>query len=252
MHAYVINLAYATERWAIMEGQLNQLTIDYTRIEAVYGDTLKLPHPDYNSLKYNILHGKTTNKRELGCYFSHIKALRAFMESGAKYALVLEDDIQLPNGLLNLIEQAIHYCDHWNLLRLTSFKPGEQLAFAKLDDQYALSYNLKVLKNTGAYVIDRHAAQCILDRMLPMCLPYDVALDRNWRYGFKTACISPLPITLNMDLPGQIPAAKKIRFFRSISFHAFHLLTHIERRISRRRDFKQATREQKCAQSFQR
>lgn len=240
MHAYVINLAHATERWALMEAQLKQLALDYTRIEAVYGDQLELPHPDYNALKYNILHGKTTNKRELGCYFSHIKVLRAFLASDEAYTLVLEDDITLPDGILELIDQAIHYGEHWNLLRLTAFKPGEQLKFAQLNDQYALSYNLKVLKNTAAYVIDRHAAQCILDHMLPMCLPYDVALDRNWSYGFKTACITPLPIPLNLELPGQIPAVKKIRFFRSTTFHAFHLLTHIQRRIYRRKDFQRA------------
>lgn len=239
MHAYVINLAQATERWALMESQLEAFAIDYTRIEAVYGDKLTLPHEDYNSRKYNVLHGKTTNRRELGCYFSHIKALRAFLDSEAEHALILEDDIQLPEGILEIIDSALAYSDHWNLIRMTSFTPGEHLTFAQLNETYSLSYNLKVLKNTGAYIIDRHAAQCILDHMLPMCLPYDVALDRNWRYGFKTACISPLPILLNMDLPGQIPAAKKIRFFRSTIFHAFHLLTHIERRIYRRRDYKQ-------------
>lgn len=247
MHAYVINLAHATERWALMESQLKEFSNDFTRIEAVYGDRLTLPHEDYNSKKYNILHGKTTNKRELGCYFSHIKALRAFLDSEAEYTLILEDDIQLPDGLLELIEKALTYSEHWNLLRLTSFTPGEHLPFAKLNETYSLSYNLKVLKNTGAYVIDRHAAQCTLDRMLPMCLPYDVALDRDWRYGFKTACISPLPTRLNMDLPGQIPAAKKIRFFRSTSFHAFHLLTHIERRVYRRRNYQKAIAQIKAA-----
>lgn len=240
MHAYVINLAHATERWKLIKKQLIAHQIEHSRIEGVYGSHLIQPIADYNERKYQILHGKTTNKGEVGCYFSHIKTLRAFLGSNANHALVLEDDVQLPDNILNLIEQALHFSKYWNLLRLTAFTPGEHLSFADLADGFQLSYNLKVLKNTGAYVIDRHAAQCVLQKMLPMCLPYDVALDREWHYGFKTACISPLPIPLNMELPGQIPPAKKIRFYRSTSFHAFHAFTHLERKWHRRQFYKDA------------
>lgn len=240
MQAYVINLAHATERWSLMEAQLHEIDLKYSRIEGVYGDQLAEPIDNYNSRKYNILHGKTTNKREVGCFFSHIKVLREFLKTKATHTLVLEDDIALPKGILNLIDKAINFSEDWNLLRLTSFTPGEHLPFAQLTDDYNLTYNKKVLKNTGAYVIDRYAAECILKNMLPMCLPYDVALDREWRYGFKTACIAPLPIRLNMDLPGQIPPARKIRFFRSTTFHFFHGLTHLERHFYRKRFYREA------------
>ena len=103
-----------------------------------------------------------------------------------------------------------------------------------------LSYNLKVLKNTGAYFLNRHAAQCILDKMLPMHLPYDVALDQEWHYGFKAACITPLPVQLNKELPGQIPPARKIRFFRTTTFKFFHAKRHIERIRHRSKYFKTA------------
>ena len=240
MHTFVINLAHATERWELMEKQLKALQIDHTRVEGVYGNRLAEPIADYNERKYRILHGKTTNKGEVGCYLSHIKALRAFLCSDANHALFLEDDVQLPDNILNLIEQALNFSKYWNLLRLTTFTPGEHLSFADLSDGFKLSYNLKVLKNTGAYVLDRKAAQCVLEKMLPMFLPYDVALDREWHYGFKTACISPLPIPLNMELPGQIPPTRKIRFYRSTSYHAFHAFTHLERKWHRRQFYKDA------------
>ena len=222
---------------AIAPPQVALQDLLHTRIDGVYGDLIAEPIPNYNERKYQILHGKTTNKREVGCYFSHIKTLRQFLDSNAEHALVLEDDIHLPEDILQLIKQAKNFSKYWNLLRLTAFKPGKHLRFAQLNEKFALSYNLKVLKNTGAYVIDRTAAQCVLEKMLPMFLPYDVALDREWHYGFKTACISPLPIPLNMELPGQIPPAKKIRFYRSTSFHAFHTMTHLERIWHRRRYF---------------
>lgn len=242
MHSYVINLADADERWRFMQKQLDRIKIPYTRLEGILGKELTLPHHNYNESKYRILHGKKTNMGELGCFFSHIKALQTFLNSDASHAMILEDDIKLPANLIGLIQEALEYAQFWNLLRLTSFTRGEHLCFAKLSSGFSLSYNLKVLKNTGAYIVDRQGATCIVNKMLPMFLPYDVALDREWHYGFRTACISPLPILLNMDLPGQIPPARKIRIFRSTTFHLFHLLSHVERRFYRLKFYRETSR----------
>ena len=238
--AYVINLKHATERWELVKANLEARKIPYTRIEGVYGDQLPDNVEGYHRRRYNITHGKTTNKREIGCYFSHIKALREFLASGNPYGLILEDDIALPANITELLHATLPYAKHWDMIRLTAFTKGKHLIFADLPDGHGLSYNLKVLKNTGAYFLNRHAAECIIEKMLPMHLPYDVALDREWHYGFKTACITPLPIRLNMDLPGQIPPARKIRLFRATTFKYFHAIRHVERHIYRKKYFEQS------------
>ncbi len=234
LHAYIINLAHAKKRWELIQSNLAVLQILYTRIEGVCGDKLPDDVEGYNRRRYNITHGKTTNKQEIGCYFSHIKALREFLKTDNEYALILEDDITLPDNIKTLLTETLPHSNNWDMIRLTSFTKGKHLKFAELPNGHALSYNLKVSKNTGAYFLNRHAAKCILEKMLPMHLPYDVALDREWRYGFKTACITPLPVQLNEELPGQIPQAKKIRFFRTTTFKYFHAKRHIERYIYRK------------------
>lgn len=238
--AYVINLPCAKQRWEEIRSNLEDLDIPHVCIEAVLGDTLT-PNPrDYNRIKYNISHGKRTNLREVGSYLSHIKALNLFLESGDAYGLILEDDIQLPANTKKLIEFAIPHRAAWDLLRLSAHKPGEPLVFADLPDGHALAYSLKALKNSGAYLVNRHAAQCICDQMLPMSLPYDVALDVEWRYGFKTAYITPLPVLIKYDLHSQIPPACKIRFFRTTTFHLFHWIRYFQRRYHRKHYFREA------------
>jgi glycosyl transferase, family 25 len=239
-HAYVINLPNATQRWGEIRSNLEDLDIQYVRIEAILGDKLSLKKREYNRIKYNISHGKRTNLRQVGCYLSHIKALKIFLESGDEYGLILEDDIRLPTNIKKLIEFAIPHDTAWDLLRLSAHKPGQPLVFADLPDSHALAYNLKVLKNTGAYLVNRHAAQCICEKMLPMSLPYDVALDVEWRYGFKTAYITPLPVLIKYDLPSQIPPTGKIRFFRTTTFHLFHWIRHYQRRLHRKHYFREA------------
>lgn len=233
-HAYVINLRDATARMAHMQSELESAQIDYTRIEAVKGDLLSEPIEDFDEKKFNILTGKHRNKREIGCYFSHIAALRTFLSSDAKHALILEDDINLPDNFSTLIQEAIKHSAHWDLLRLTSSRTGEFIKITQLDDTHQLAYNTKVLKNTGAYLINRNAAERCIKYLLPMRLPYDVALDRDWDCGFKTACIVPFPIKLE-DFPGQIPKAPRIRIYRATTFHLFHILTRLQRKFHRKR-----------------
>lgn len=235
--AYVVNLEHAKARWEHMRSQLERMEIPYTRIEGVYGDRLSDQVEGYNELRYQILNGKVTNKREIGCYFSHIKALQTFLGSGLQYALILEDDVTLPEDIETLLDSTTAHSDEWDMIRLTSSREGSFLSLAQLPGGYELAYNTKVLKNTGAYFVNRHAAQSCVAKMLPMSLPYDVALDRDWDYGFKTACIVPFPVKLEEEFPGQIPKAERMRFYRATTFHLFHLLTYIERRFHRMRCF---------------
>lgn len=239
LQTFVINLKDATERWAHMQEALDKVGLSYTRIDAVLGKNLEEPIEAFNERRFNILTGKHKNYGEIGCYLSHIRALNTFLESNADYALILEDDVDLPAILPQLLAQTIRHSQHWDLLRLTSSRAGHYLKITQLDAHHDLVYNTRVLKNTGAYLINRKAAQACADKMLPMCLPYDVALDRDWDYGFKTACIVPFPIKLE-DFPGQIPKAPRIRRYRATTFHLFHLLTRIQRTTHRKRYAREA------------
>lgn len=235
--AYIINLEHATERWNHVRSNLEERDIPHVRIEGVYGDRIELPTPEYNEHKYHVHNGKVTNKREIGCYLSHIKALKEFLKTDDAYALILEDDITLPDDIKTIISESLELAEHWDLLRLTSSREGEYLTFGKLTTGHQISYNIRVLKNTGAYLINRTAAQKLVNEMLPMYLPYDEALDRDWDYGFKTAVITPFPVKLEEEMPSQIPRAERIRLYRSTTFHFFHILTHLERIRHRKKYF---------------
>lgn len=232
-HVFFINLDRATQRREHMELQLKTLGLPHTRIEAVLGKDLKEPIAGFDEKRFHLLTGKRKSPGEIGCYFSHIKALKAFLETDKPYALILEDDVTLPADLPALLIASIQHSQTWDLLRLSSSRQGEFLPISPLENGYTLAYNLKVLKNTGGYFINRPAAQACVAKMLPMCLPFDVALDREWDFGFKTACITPLPLAL-ADFEGQITKAPRIKLYRATTFHLFHILTHLQRKKHRR------------------
>lgn len=231
---FLINLDRATERLERMNSQLQALGIPYTRVSAVLGDLLEEPIEGFDERGFQIRTGKHQNKREVGCYFSHLKCLRAFLETDSEFALILEDDAELPEDLVELLEDALSHAQKWDLLRLSSSRQGKHIPIAELKGNRQLTINTAVLKNTAAYVINRHAAKRCLENLQPMRLPYDVALDRDWAMDSRTACIQPFPVTLQ-DVPGQIPKAPRVRLFRATTFHVFHLADHFQRVIYRRK-----------------
>lgn len=220
-----------------MHADLDALKIPRTWVAAIHGDDLTLPIDEYDERKFKILTGKVANKRMVGCYLSHMKALREFLKSDQPTALILEDDAVLPEQTTALLTAILEHKADWDMVRLSSEREGRYLPFASLPHGFKLAYNTRVLKNTAAYLVNRHAAQCCVNKMLPMCLPYDIALDREWDFGFRTACVTPFPVELNENQPSQIPRANRIRIFRATTFHLFHYLTHFQRRFHRTRYF---------------
>ncbi len=235
---YLINLDRATERMEQMDAQLKALSIPYTRISAVLGDLLDDPIDDFDDIGFRIRTGKHRNKREVGCYFSHIKCLRAFLATDQPHALILEDDAILPESLPTVIDSALEHASKWDLLRLSSSREGSYIDIAELADSRSLGINTRVLKNTAAYMINRKGAERCLERILPMQWPYDVALDRDWAIGIQTACVHPFPIAL-AEVPGQIPKAPRVKLLRSTTFHLFHIIDRFCRGRYRRKAARQ-------------
>jgi glycosyl transferase family 25 len=193
MRAFLINLDAATDRRAFMEKALAATSFPVQRIPAVDGKALPQPVEGYDEAKYHRRHGRTTKPGEIGCYLSHVKAWRAFLETGDDYGLICEDDLVLGPDLEKVLTPALKHARHWNILRLSALGTGNPAAVIPLDDRYVLAVNFGRLKGTGAYVVDRTAAEALVASMLPMWLPFDHALDREWAHGLKALSVSPWP-----------------------------------------------------------
>lgn len=234
LRTFLINLEGATERRQRMDQQLTRLQMPYTLISATHGALLDEPIEGFDPIGFKLRTGKLLNKHEVGCYFSHLRALRAFLKTPSEHALILEDDAMLPDHLPDLIDAAIHSRMPWDLLRLSSTREGKYIELLPLNDGHRLVIDTRVLKNTAAYVINRHAAERCLRRLDPMRWPFDVALDRDWHIGIRTACIHPFPVTLT-NANSQIPRSPRIRLLRGTTFHLIHLSDHIRRILYRHR-----------------
>jgi glycosyl transferase, family 25 len=237
MRAFVINLDSAIDRWAFTEAAFAGSQLALCRVSAVDGKTLTLPHAQYSEKLYRWFHGRTPNPRELACYLSHLKAMEAFLATDEEHALIAEDDLVLRPDFDNTIGIAMQYARAWNILRVTGLSRGHPLRLARLSNNYTLCVSLGRLKGAGAYLIDRVAATALLSRLLPMRLPYDHALDREWFFGLRAVYISPFPASqiespfLSSVQPGTYPKLSRAR--RTLATYPYQACNEIMRWLFR-------------------
>ena len=235
MKAYIINMPEATSRRLHMESLFENLAISPIFIEAVVGKNLVLPQQDFDEKRYRMAHGKRPNLSELGCYFSHLKAIEQFLEDGDDYGLILEDDLTFDASIESLIQESLKHKDRFDLLRLSGLHNGHPVKIVSLDDKHNLVCNLTRQTGAGAYLLNRYAAKQMLKQLKPMWLPYDHAFDREWALGLDTMSINPMPILQNITPESQINATNdyKLPRVKRISVFFFRFYNEISRAVFR-------------------
>src|ERR1700687_574776 len=114
-----INLAIDAERRIAMIAQLERIGLPYVRQEAVLG--FDIPQ----SLRRNFFDSDsnlvcTLKKGEAGCFASHLLVSSKIIEGQlGDITLVLEDDMVLPNDIVDLVNEIIDKIpEDWEIVRL--------------------------------------------------------------------------------------------------------------------------------------
>jgi glycosyl transferase family 25 len=194
LRTFVINLERSPDRLERITQRLQQVGLPFTRVSGVDGRQLdeRERGEAIDEATFRRLHGMPSLPGEVGCYLSHVKAIRAFLATDADAALILEDDVQ-PDPALPQVLQALLGCPaHWDTVKISGVHSGNPVRVRQLTDRHWLTVMLTRCTGASAYVINRRAAQAYADGMLPMTLPYDHVYDQGWHFGLKVRLVQPL------------------------------------------------------------
>jgi glycosyl transferase family 25 len=137
----------------------------------------------------------------------------------------------------DLVQTLLKNQKGWNMVRLAGLKLGKPLKIADLGGGYTLTVTFHRFKGTGAYMIDRFGAQALVDGLIPMWLPYDHALDREWVYGLKIASVAPFPISqTEEEFDSDIQGNAQRRLTKSIRWrwtYPYQIQNEISRWVAR-------------------
>lgn len=236
MAVYLINMDGATDRLAAMERKTQAIGLSFERISGVDGRKIAFPIPEFSELSYKLLHGRRTVPPEVGCYLSHVECARRLLASDADLALILEDDVSFEQDFLNTVDLAARNRKNWDILRLTTVNRGRKYAFKNLKVGRNLAVALTREKGAGAYIVNRQAAQWIVEKLLPMRLAYDIAFDLEYLYGLRAAFVYPLIASQHSEHETQIQAninKYKLPRWRYLTVLPYRAYLEVTRFISR-------------------
>jgi glycosyl transferase family 25 len=212
---FLINLDRSQDRLRTMTHRLARAGLRWQRVPAVDGSALDLRRrADVDERGFRLRHGKRLNPAEVGCYLSHIQALKTFLDGPWSWALVLEDDADFPADFTSLVGHLIERSDQWDILKLSSFHGGAPVPVADLPQARRLAVPLARLMNANCILFNRHAAQVLVERLLPMTLPYDHALEQAFLFGLRLRTVTPIPCPAETGLPSTIGNRAQLRPFK--------------------------------------
>jgi len=216
---WVINLDRAPDRLARISAQLQRLGLPWQRLAAVDARALTPAQAaQLDEAAYRRKHGMTPVAGELGCYLSHVDAMRRFLNGGAEAALLLEDDVQLHDSLPAVLKALLLHPQRWDVVKLSGVHSGTPVPVLALGDGAAGGHRLAVMLSrctgSSATLMNRRAAQAYLREpggLLPMQLPYDHVFDQGWRFGLKVRMVTPWPCGHDDTVASTIGTSAGIR-----------------------------------------
>ena len=187
---YVINLDRAVDRMEQIEKDFALFPIPFIRIPAIEGRKLTIPIEDYDAMTYSLNVGREAGPGEIGCYLSHLKAIRMFLESGKEFALICEDDASPTPECYEAIEQAVVHSETWDLLRLYVHRRRISFPYRRLTPAHNLCTTIAGMAPAISYIVNRRSAEILVQKLTPMTSQYDDALHQG-RIGVREATVFP-------------------------------------------------------------
>lgn len=172
MKIFVINLEKDVDRRDSIKKQLDKLNLPYEIIPGVYGKNLSADELtiDYNAKKAHRIHCRNLSLSEIGCALSHINLYKKIIEEQVSEALILEDDVILPNELPNLLQKIEEHIHH-NVPEVILLSPGKAKYKHKARRILTDCYSIYPYHNgyfTSSYIINQLAAISLSKELYPV------------------------------------------------------------------------------------
>ena len=228
----VINLDRSPERLKRMAERLNHLPFEWQRLPAIDGGALsELRHEEVDENLYERQHGKPLARAEVGCYLSHVTAMKQFLRSDKHYLLLFEDDAYPEEAFVAVLEELLNQSDTWDIVKLSGFHAPHIIKRRKLTHKYCVGVPMTRHLNVAAVLYNRQAAQQFIGSMLPMSLPFDHALEQPWLCDVKLRVVVPNPVQANDGTESTIVGTKtrKFKWYRRFSTYGFRIKNEIAR-----------------------
>lgn len=239
MLSMVINLNESKDRWLRVSGRLNELGLVFDRISAVNGKTLT--DKEVEALTYPLNHFETKvrftrnlTRGEVGCFLSHRKCWKALVESGEKFAIIMEDDIRISSLAARYMKNNEWLPSECDICQLSSLH--EEIKGRVKEKKFKIGNGVEIVRpifptplGTQCYIISVFAAKMALKMSKRLPCPVDNFLFSPWfdfSKIFPTWRLSPVLVVPDVQFDSVIGGRSR-RSVQKAPFFIRHGLTRI-------------------------
>lgn len=199
IQAFVVSLAHAQKRRQNISRDLDG-RITYEFIEAISGLEVKANQKLYCKSASHNRYLRDLTHNEIACSASHRKALIRFLETGAKYGLILEDDALIPEANFQKMLDAADAIGEFDLLKLGGLGPfvAEGVINATVGGVNVLAV-ITFGSCTHGYIVTQSGAEKLIPSILPVREPYDNFLRNNYEHKCRIFETSPWLVSLQNE-----------------------------------------------------
>lgn len=221
---FVINLDGSTARMEAIADSLGRTGIRFERLPAFDGRKLDLSKvADYDAAAARRYMGRELVGGEIGCYYSHLNAARAFLASDQRHCLVIEDDAAPDQQLKMIVAAAIAFLDRhdpaWKIVnlgneRMKIFRPLLPLQGARGGYTLCAAYYFPM--TTGGILWSREGARAFVEGHRTIFAPVD-NFFRHWitraggGYAFLPRPVSTTDAESDITHPGTQQRSRRGR-----------------------------------------
>jgi glycosyl transferase family 25 len=148
---------------------------------------------------------------EMGCYLSHRQVWREFLAGDEEVCLVMEDDVEIHPDFAEVVAALVEVRRQWEFVRLFGVFGRKVFPVRRLSGDHFLVDYLEQPNGTQGYLINRQAAQRLLDHTASMWHAIDNAIDRDWEHGVRIMGVEPSVISHQEVFETTLGAWHKLR-----------------------------------------
>jgi glycosyl transferase family 25 len=136
-----------------------------------------------------VRHGKRLTASELGCYLSHLRAIKTAYRDGHEYVCVIEDDVVIENLFGEVYRSVLE--KNLDMVRLMSLRIRKRTVLEPLVGEHRLVRPERGGLGTQAYVLNRVGMKKFIDYAQNIYEPVDKVFDHFFLFGLKVFAVEP-------------------------------------------------------------
>ena len=211
MTVHCISLADEHARRDYMRAQLDACGLPWRFFDAVRID-LGRGWPDIYARDRRLRHsGVDMRAGEMGCYLSHRAIWKSFLSSEDALCLVLEDDVEIGPDFAAVVDALCEDTRDWEFVRLTGVFKRTSYPLRRLAGEHFLVEYAEQPNGTQGYLLNRRAAQRLVEYTADMVHAIDMAIDREWEHGVDIMGVAPGPISHQESFETTLGSAARLR-----------------------------------------